>query len=428
MIEKVIRLLSSATLALCAANAAMAGTVSGVVRNGTSGQPAAGVEVILLRLQGGMEALANTKTDAEGRYHFENAAVGQQPMLIRVVYRGVMFHQPLPPGRNTADVEVFDPTTNPKAIELTSRLIVLQPNGASLLVGEEYTVQNQTKPSRAYYDANGDFNFVIPDGADLSQVSAWGPSGMPVVQGTIDRGSHRYAIAFAFQPGENGVRVSYQLPYSSNQASLRLASSYAAQRVLLVVPPTMRVSSPGFQPAGNEQGYNVYARDAVAEGTWLDVSVSGTAPPPSAGDQQGQDQVNGRDSGVPIQALPGRLDSLKWVLVGGFASLFFLGMLFLWRRPVTAPAAAAVSALPEKPSGGARAGRRAEKRPPAASAAVAADDIVVEAKREINQSLDGLKDLLFRLELRRQAGTISEEEYARERSRAEKALRDLVKG
>jgi hypothetical protein len=43
-------------------------------------------------------------------------------------------------------------------------------------------------------------------------------------------------------------------------------------------------------------------------------------------------------------------------------------------------------------------------------------------------SLDALKDQLFRLELRRQAGTIGDEEYARERAKAEHVLRDLVRG
>ena len=43
-------------------------------------------------------------------------------------------------------------------------------------------------------------------------------------------------------------------------------------------------------------------------------------------------------------------------------------------------------------------------------------------------SLDGLKELIFKLELRKQAGTISDEEYAAERARAEKILRDLVRG
>ena len=48
--------------------------------------------------------------------------------------------------------------------------------------------------------------------------------------------------------------------------------------------------------------------------------------------------------------------------------------------------------------------------------------------REVRGSLDELKDILFRLELRREAGTITESDYARERDRVQKALRDLVKG
>lgn len=46
----------------------------------------------------------------------------------------------------------------------------------------------------------------------------------------------------------------------------------------------------------------------------------------------------------------------------------------------------------------------------------------------VGSSLDALKDTLFRLELRRQAGTISDEDYAKERAKAEKILRDLVRG
>ena len=48
--------------------------------------------------------------------------------------------------------------------------------------------------------------------------------------------------------------------------------------------------------------------------------------------------------------------------------------------------------------------------------------------RETSNSLDALKNQLFRLELRRQAGTISDEEYSRERAKAEQVLRDLVRG
>ena len=48
--------------------------------------------------------------------------------------------------------------------------------------------------------------------------------------------------------------------------------------------------------------------------------------------------------------------------------------------------------------------------------------------QEVRGSLDELKDTLFRLELRHEAGTISAEDYARERDGIQKLLRDLVKG
>ncbi len=59
---------------------------------------------------------------------------------------------------------------------------------------------------------------------------------------------------------------------------------------------------------------------------------------------------------------------------------------------------------------------------PAVSATLAAVD------REAGVSLDELKDTIFRLELRHQAGTISEQEYAEQRARAEKIIRDLLRG
>jgi len=49
------------------AAASQAGTVHGTVNNGTTGKPGAGVEVILIQLQGGMQPIANTKTDGAGQ-------------------------------------------------------------------------------------------------------------------------------------------------------------------------------------------------------------------------------------------------------------------------------------------------------------------------------------------------------------------------
>lgn len=414
-------------LALLAA-AAQAATVTGSVRNGTSGKPASGVEVVLIQLQGEMQTVANTQTDAQGNYKLDHAAAGREAMLVRAIYRGVNFHQPLPPGRNTADLTIYEPSTDPKTIKMDTRVMMFQPNGATLLVVDDYSLQNNSQPPVAFYNAQGDFDFELPEGAELSQVSSWGPSRMPVTQGTINRGNRKYAIAYAFQPGENGVRVTYQVPYASNQATLRFVSAHALERVGLFAPASVQVESAGFSPQGQEQGFNVYSRDSVPAGLPFEVSISGTAPPPSTGGQD-TSQPSSSGSSAAIQVLPNRLDSLKWMLVGGFAVLFGLGVMFVWRQPVAVGAEAGIVVAPAPGASAPRSARKRSTRPLAARATGGTPaQTVSDVEHEVEQSLDGLKDKLFRLELRRQAGTLSDEEYRRERSHAEKVLRELVGG
>lgn len=89
------RLLEIVAVLLLASAAAHAGTVTGVVHNGTnSNKPAPNVDVLLIQLQGGMQVVANTTTDAQGQYHIDNPNIGNGPMLIRAVYKGVFFTSP----------------------------------------------------------------------------------------------------------------------------------------------------------------------------------------------------------------------------------------------------------------------------------------------------------------------------------------------
>jgi hypothetical protein len=405
-----------------------AGTVHGTVKNGTTGKPAAGIDVILIQLQGGMQPVVNSTTDAQGQFTFDHPSLGAQPMLVRAVYRGVNFHQPVPPGKNELEVEVFDPTQDPKTITVPSRVVIFQPDGESLIVGEEYSIQNHSQPPVAYFRADGNFDFMLPEKADLQQVAAWGPAGMPVVQATIDRGKNRYAVAFAFRPGESGVRYSYKLPYPGNTATVKIPTVYAGGRLMVVAPPTVQLSGDGLTPAGQEQGMSLYERSAVPTNTTIAVSLSGTAPPPSAaggGDSGSAGDQNVQQGtaavGANIQQIPGRLDVLKWPLVAGFLGVFALGAILLARKPVTV-----VANLPVGEREDAPASKPIRKQAAAKSQQSQASLAQVDAA--VSTSLDALKDTIFRLELRRQAGTISEEEYARERARAEKVLRDLVRG
>jgi len=400
--------------------AAHGGTLHGTVKNGTNGKPAAGVEVVLIQLQGGMQPVANSKTDAQGQFSFDNPSLGTQPMLVRAVYKGINFHQPVPPGTSQIEVSIFEPSKDPKTISVTSRIVFFQPSGSNLTVAEEYAVQNNSQPPQAYFRPDGNFEFVIPENAQLQQVAASGPTGMPVVQAPIDKKKGKYAIAYALRPGQNTVRYSYQVPYPGNTTTVKVATVYPSTRLLVVGSPTLQITGDGLQSGGQEQGMAVYGRNDVPANNLMAVNISGTAPPmPSGSDSGGgaQDGQGGQDApaaapAANIQSIPGRLDVLKWPLIAGFVGIFVLGAILLARRPVVAVAGAPVIGGGSAPAPGY----------PPASAPMAQVDAAV------GNSLDALKDQMFRLELRRQAGTISEEEYARERARAEKVLRDLVRG
>lgn len=411
--------------------AAQAGTVHGTVKNGTTGKPAPGVAVMLIQLQGGMQPVANTQSDAQGQFTFDNPGLGAQPMLVRAVYRGINFHQPVPPGKSDVEVAVYEPTKDPKAIAVTTRVVFFQPNGTTLIVGEEYSLQNDTKPPEAYFRSDGNFEFSIPESAQLQQVAASGPAGMPVVQAPIDKSKGHFAIAYAFRPGENTVRYSYEIPYPNNTVSVKIPpSTYAARRLLVVAPPSVQIAGEGLQAGGQEQGMAIYGRENLAANTALAVNISGTAPPPGAntGADQGQPGQEAQGAGAPanIQQVPGRLDVLKWPLVAGFIGVFAVGAILLARKPV------AITIAPAENSTDQSAQSNPRSHPKKASSPDAQGNGSAQSMENVNAavatSLEYLKDQLFRLELRHQAGTIPDDEYAAERARAEKVLRDLVRG
>jgi hypothetical protein len=402
---------------------ASAGSLHGTVTNGTSGKPAANVEIVLLQLQGGMMPVANAKSDGNGQFTLDHPGVGAQPMLVRAVYKGVNFHQALPPGKDSVTLEVFEPTEDAKSISVASHVVIFQPNGSTLTVGEEYEVKNDATPPQAYFKTDGNFEMTFPEKAELKQIAASGPSGMPVVQAPIEKGKNRYAIAFAFRPGESDVRLSYELPYPNNTTTIKLPTTYSA-RLLLVAPPGVRLTGDGLRMAGQEQGMNVYESNAPTAFAGLTLSLNGTAPPPSAtsegpGAPGRAEDVQGAEgsSGAAIQSIPGRLDGIKWWLVGILGAFCVCAAILLARKPVAIPVPAEKLPTPA-----------ADSRLTPNKQQSATGDALASLDRATAVSLDGLKDQLFRLELRRQAGTISEEEYARDRAKAEQVLRDLVRG
>jgi hypothetical protein len=414
------RLLTIALATLFAVSASLAGTVHGTVVNRTTGKPLANTDVDLLSPTQGMALLATVKSDAQGQFTATNDSIGAAPVLIRVTYQGVSFNAFLPPGRPQMDVEVFDVTKDPKVIFPSSHVVIFQPRDGKLIGAEEYNIKNDSNPPVAYFRTEGNFEFAIPDKAALKSVSATGSLGMDVPQASIDKGKGLYAIAYAFHPGETSIRLSYELPYPGNSATLKLPAVYPGMRILLVAPPGVALTGEGVSAAGQEQGMNVFLHNALAAKGALTVSISGAGSPQAAeaadsqGQQQGQ-EGNSRTQGQQVDVAPPRIDDLKWPMLFGLAALFALGAILLSRKQVVV----APAAEQEEPS---------RAQPKKAAKAAKQQPVVEAVKESVNANLDSLKEEVFRLELRKQAGTISEEDYAREKSRVEKLLRDLVRG
>ena len=188
---------------------------------------------------------------------------------------------------------------------------------------------------------------------------------------------------------------------------------------------------------------NLYLRQDVPAGAVVTVNVSGTASAnASAGAESGPQGREAQDAaaesgGATIQAVPGRLDAMKWPLLGGFVLVFGLFGYLLSRKTVVAVnggeaatqvAAGAIPGKGKKPKTQPATTTVSQATPTAGQTPSNGAASLSDVDAAIGTSLDALKEGLFRLELRHQAGTITEEEYARERAKAEKVLRDLVRG
>jgi hypothetical protein len=426
--------------------AAYAGTLSGTVINRSTGKPTPNIDLTLLSPTQGMREVGSAKSDAQGRFAVTSDAIGMGPILVRATFHDVSYNTFAPPGRPEVEVEIYDASKDPKTINVASHIIIFQPGSDKLIGAEEYVVQNPSQPPQAYFRTEGSFEFAIPEKASLQQVSTVGSMGMSIQQASIDKGKGFYAIAYPFRPGETSIRLSYELPYPGNGASVKLTATYPGVKTLVVVPPGVTATGDGLTAAGQEQGMFLFAHEPVAAKASFTVKLSGTAAPQpadaggAAGQGQGMPQEgNSRTQNQDVQAVPGRLSEFKWplltLLLAGFAGL---ALLLSRKNVVVVQGPAEEHIIPGPPASSKKAAKvkqaptpsptqaAASTRAPEPAAQAAATVAAVNA--QVNLSLDSLKDEVFRLELRKQAGTISEVEYAREKSRVEKLLRDLVRG
>jgi hypothetical protein len=413
-----------AVFAVLLSAVASAQNLSGTLKNGTTGKPAAGDDVILIKLGQGMEEAARTKSDASGHFSFKLPDNG--PHLIRAVHEGVTYHSMAPPGSSSVEVQVFDVAKKLSDISVTADVMRFQAQGNQLQATRLFAVNNTSKPPRTQMN-DQNFEFYLPDGAQIADSSAETAGGQPLKTDPVpQKEKNRYAFNFPLRPGQTLFQIGFELPYSG-ELSIDPKSLYPAQHFVVMLPKTMQFSAgpgSGFESRANprEPTATVQVASNTEAGQSLAFKISGTgtlseareegeggAPAGDSGAATaGRDSRPGGGLGPPIDA-PDPLEKYRWYILGGFAVILAAGAVYITTRSRS-------SSLATIPDFGASDVHVADSLP-ARQPASSRSGLLLEA----------LKEEMFQLEVEHKQGSISQQEYERARAALDQTLERAVK-
>jgi hypothetical protein len=422
---------------LLLASFASAQTLTGTVKNSTTGKPAAADDVILLKLDQGMEEAGRTKTDAKGHFSF-SVDDAKSPHLVRAVHEGVTYHRMAPPGTTSVELEVYDVAKKIDGLQMVADIVRLQVEQGQLVVVRELGVQNASKPPRTQMN-DRNIEFYIPAGAQIipDSGSATTENGNPLKSAPVPEGEkNRYAFIFPLRPGLTRFEVAYQMPYSGS-ANLDPKSVYPLEHFVVMMPKSMQFTaaaeSAGFKsvPYPNEPDAIVEVASNTTPGQNLAFKVSGegvlqTSQEGDSSKGETADKATSRPGGglgPPIDA-PDPLQKYRWQILGGIAAALILGGVYVAVRQQST----------------ARALARQKSASPARSAAARDNDdeedeygpapasrTPTPAARPASILLDALKEELFQLEVERRQGQISQSEYESAKSALDQTLDRALK-
>lgn len=304
--------------------------VDGTIINGTTGKPEPNTLVMLIQpTQAGMQNLGTTKTDAQGKFSFDNNDA-QGPRLIQAVFQGVQYNKMVPPGMPSTGVQipVFASTNKAGTAKETQHFIVLQPGEKDMTVSEGLLYVGD--PNLTYYDpVNGSVRFYVPPEAKAPVSVTVNPAGgMPIQRPALKTNlPNIYKIDYPVRPGETRFDLNYTVPTTSPMIFTdQLLHADASSN--LVVPNGVTVKSDDLELTGTEPKTqaSIYRIKTAS----FKVEVDGT------GILQTQSEGSGDDNGQPqVQEVKPRIyESMYWILGLAFAILG-LGSVLLARNHAT---------------------------------------------------------------------------------------------
>jgi hypothetical protein len=303
--------------------------ISGTVINGTTGQPEAGITVMLLKMgPKGPEPAGQVKADTQGKFKVDQSVEG--PTLVRATLDGVTYNHVLAPGMPSEGInlEVYNSSKEPGAAKVSKHMLLFEPTGQQLVVNEAFVVSNTGKT--AWNDpADGTLHIFLPRTiGGQAQISATPPGGQPLQQVAQKTAQlDIFKINFPMRPGETRVDVNYALPYKEGEPYAGKIPS-KDDNTYLIVPEgvTMKaddLSDMGQEPRTKAHIYGLKGTEYKVELTGT-VSERNTDSDTSGADTSGQPQVQ--------QIMPRVYTQIKLILPLALGILA-LGFILLYRMP-----------------------------------------------------------------------------------------------
>ena len=281
---KLRRVVLAAAVVVAFSSFSLAESITGIVTNKTTNKPAAGDDVVLIRLAQGMQEASRTKTDAKGRFTLEIPANDNGIHLVRVTHDKANYFRPAPPGTQSVEVDVYNAAAKVKGVSSEADVMRLQTDesGKALHVVENFFVKNESNPPLTQF-SDRPFEFYLPEGAVVEGSAALAPGGMPVQASPVPLGeANHYAFIFPIRPGETRFQITYKLPYSG---SLKFSPRVMMPTdTIAVMMPKSMTFKPGpsapYTPVTEETTAQTYVARSVAPSQALDFTVSGTGQMP----------------------------------------------------------------------------------------------------------------------------------------------------